>query len=75
LFQNDTFATALQILSMKQLLLFTFFLFSIHFFVEANPVKGSLHGFVRDLKTGKPIEGASVYISDVRVGVSTNQQG
>ena len=60
---------------MKQLLLFTFFLFSFHFLVNANPVKGSLSGCVRDLKTGKPIERASVYISDVRVGVSTNQQG
>ena len=75
MFQNAIFATALQISTMKQLLLFTFFLFSIHFFVKANPVKGSLHGFVRELKTGKPIAGASVYISDARVGVSTNQQG
>lgn len=75
MFQSAIFATALQKLDMKHLLLFSFFLFSFIHLIKANPVKGNLHGTVRDLKTTKPIEGASVYISDVRVGAITNQQG
>lgn len=75
MFQYAIFATALQKLDMKHLLLFSFFLFSFIHLIKANPVKGHLHGTVRDLKTGKPIEGASVYISDVRVGAITNQLG
>ena len=48
------------------------------FFINANAfdnVKGNFTGIVKDHKTGKPIEGASVTISDAKTGSSTNANG
>jgi iron complex outermembrane recepter protein len=38
-------------------------------------IKGSFAGIVSDIATGKPLSGVSVYISDARIGVSTNSKG
>jgi iron complex outermembrane recepter protein len=38
-------------------------------------VKGSFAGIVSDIATGKPLSSVSVYISDARIGVSTNSKG
>ncbi len=48
------------------------------FFINANAfdnVKGNFTGVVKDLKTGNPIEGVSVIISDVKTGSTTNAKG
>jgi iron complex outermembrane receptor protein len=48
------------------------------FFINANAidnVKGNFTGIVKDLKTGNPIEGVSVIISDAKTGSSTNANG
>lgn len=37
--------------------------------------KGSLAGVVTDAKTGQPIQGASVYVADIKSGSSTNAKG
>lgn len=49
-------------------------LFTISFDAIAF-VKGSFRGTIMDSKTRKPIEGASIYISDVKIGCSTNNLG
>ncbi|MBL7702613.1 MAG: TonB-dependent receptor [Ferruginibacter sp.] len=38
-------------------------------------VNGTFSGKITDAKTGAPIEGASVYIADIRSGTSTNAAG
>ena len=38
-------------------------------------ITGTFSGKITDAKTGAPIEGASVYISDIRSGTSTNSSG
>ena len=48
------------------------------FFINANAidnVKGNFTGIVKDLKTGNPIEGVSVIISDAKTGSTTNAKG
>ena len=63
---------------MRKLLIlcqFIIFLF-IQNIATADPlIKGNLTGIVKDLKTGKPIEGASVTISDAKTGSTTNAKG
>ena len=38
-------------------------------------INGTFSGKITDAKTGAPIEGASIYISDIRSGTSTNASG
>ncbi len=38
-------------------------------------IKGSLSGVITDIKTGLPIEGASVYIADIKTGTKTDSKG
>ncbi len=38
-------------------------------------IKGAFSGIVKDAQTGNPIEGASVYISDVKLGSITDKKG
>jgi len=62
---------------MKRFLLF-FFLIFISFINNqalSLPLKGILSGIVKDSKTGNPIEGVSIYITDLRTGSSTNSKG
>lgn len=40
-----------------------------------NTVNNTFTGQVTDAKTGKPIEAASVYIADIRIGSSTDAEG
>ena len=40
-----------------------------------NSLKGSFSGIVIDAATGKPLSGVSIYISDTRIGASTNLKG
>jgi len=42
---------------------------------KAITVNGTFSGKVTDANTGAPIEGASVYISDIRSGTSTDASG
>ena len=42
---------------------------------DGEIVKGSFSGVVTNAYTGKPLNGVSVYISDVRIGTSTNEKG
>ncbi|MFM2359890.1 MAG: hypothetical protein RLY16_1883 [Bacteroidota bacterium] len=45
-------------------------------FVEAKPiVKGQLSGVVTDAQTHQPIVGASVFVTDLRIGASTKTGG
>ncbi len=64
---------------MKRFLLF-FYLIFISFISNQSlalslPLKGIFTGFVKDSKTGDPIEGVSIYITDLRTGSSTNSKG
>jgi iron complex outermembrane receptor protein len=47
----------------------------INTLIAAPPLKGNLSGTVKDIKTGLPIEGVSVYITDIKSGGYTNQKG
>jgi iron complex outermembrane receptor protein len=38
-------------------------------------IKGDFNGTIRDQKTGLPIEGASIYFTDIKAGGSTNKEG
>lgn len=40
-----------------------------------NPVNGTFTGKITDAQTGEPIEGVSVYISDIRSGTATDASG
>jgi iron complex outermembrane receptor protein len=55
--------------------LFIILLFSNHLLFAKNRDKGTLSGKVTDSKTGKPIEGVSITITDVKLGTSTNEEG
>ena len=44
-------------------------------FAFHNPLKGSFSGTVRDAKSGEPIQGAYVTISEIKVGTNTNAKG
>ncbi|MBS1734232.1 MAG: TonB-dependent receptor [Bacteroidetes bacterium] len=57
-----------------------FFFYTICFFFNlpiyaGAPLKGSLTGTVKDAKTGKPLQGVSITISDIKAGGTTNAQG
>ena len=55
--------------------LFIILFFSNHLLFAKNRDKGTLSGKVTDNKTGKPIEGVSITITDVKLGTSTNEEG
>ncbi|MEO6668530.1 MAG: TonB-dependent receptor [Ferruginibacter sp.] len=38
-------------------------------------LKGKLSGVITDAKTGKPVQGASIYIADIKTGSSTDEKG
>jgi iron complex outermembrane recepter protein len=60
----------------KLLLLFFMCITTIAFAGKVNEIlKGSFSGIVTDAITGKPLSGVSVYISDARLGTSTNNNG
>ena len=40
-----------------------------------NVLKGKFSGIVTDAATGKPLEGVNVYLSDLKIGTSTNDKG
>ncbi len=62
---------------MKKLLFFAVFIFSqsSHASKKKLVLKGNFFGVVTDASSGKPLQGVSVYISDVRSGTSTNAKG
>jgi iron complex outermembrane receptor protein len=60
---------------MKKLIPFVLFLIIFHSFHAIASIKGSFSGIVKDSKTGRPIEGASIYISDLKAGSSSNSNG
>ncbi len=49
--------------------------FHNHAIANSIILKGSFSGVVKDLKTGLPIEGATVYIADIKAGGNTNSKG
>ncbi len=61
--------------SMKKILLIVYLLFFIKSFDSFALLKGSFGGTVIDNITKKPIEGASIYVSDMKMGCSTNFLG
>ena len=54
---------------------FTIFLMLFVGPLNALNIKGDFFGVVKDKKTGIPIEGASVYLADIKAGSSTNKEG
>ena len=64
---------------MKKIIVFISIVAGIvfHNYAIANVIilKGSFIGIVKDIKTGLPIEGASVYIADIKAGCNTNSKG
>ncbi len=64
---------------MKIFLSLTIFICFISFTVFAKNtryiLKVSFSGIVTDASTGKPLSGVSVYISDIKIGTSTNEKG
>ena len=55
------------------ILLFSLFHFNVH--ANSFPVKVTLSGVVADSKTNLPLQGASVYIPDLKLGVVTDSLG
>jgi hypothetical protein len=58
---------------------YSIFLFSF-VFLSGNTFamltnKGEFSGIVKDRNSGNPIEGASVYIADQKIGSSTDSKG
>ncbi|MBS1743852.1 MAG: TonB-dependent receptor [Bacteroidetes bacterium] len=41
----------------------------------STEIKGSISGVITDEKTGKPIQGASIYIADIKTGSSSDANG
>jgi iron complex outermembrane receptor protein len=66
--------TKIKIIGIK-LSLFVFVLFSFTTIYALSHVKGDFSGTIKDKKTGMPIEGASVYLADIKAGSSTNKDG
>ena len=62
---------------MKKIIFLTYIIFSCSNFSKAagEPLKGSFSGVIKDMNTGLPIPGATVYIADMKVGSSTNTRG
>jgi iron complex outermembrane receptor protein len=62
---------------MKKIIFLTYIIFSCSNFSKAagEPLKGSFSGVIKDMITGLPIPGATVYIADMKVGSSTNTRG
>ena len=61
---------------------YSYCLIAFIFFITASPVlasikhlQGTLTGKITDLKTGQPLQGAFVYIADLKTGASTNESG
>jgi iron complex outermembrane recepter protein len=60
----------------KLIILFCVCISTLAFAGKASEIlKGSFSGIVTDAITGKPLSGVSVYISDARLGTSTNYNG
>ena len=59
-------------------IIFSFLCF-VFVVAKANNVnhilKGKFSGIVTDANTGKPLEGVNVYLSDLKIGTSTNDKG
>ncbi len=53
----------------------TTFSFTAKSFETTPLLKGSFSGVVKDAKTGSPIQGASIYIADIKMGSNTNSKG
>jgi iron complex outermembrane receptor protein len=70
------FATLFQIkfLLMRLLIGLILSLFTSSLLAE-QLAQGRFQGVVKDAKTGLPMEGVSVYISDLKMGANTNAQG
>ncbi len=63
---------------MKRSIIFTFLCISaLTIDAVANNVfvKGNVRGIIKDLKTGEPIQGATVILADLKVGSNTNAKG
>ncbi len=69
---------------MKQLILYTLILAAVSLHAQSpdssnvrrsRAVTGSLSGTVTDAKTQKPVPGASVFISDLKLGVAADSNG
>ncbi len=60
---------------MKKILHSFLILLTIFFTTQSFALQGTLSGKVTDAKTGAPIEGATIYITDIRTGVSSDAAG
>jgi iron complex outermembrane recepter protein len=62
---------------MKKIFLFTFLLISLtaKSNLSTDFLKGSFAGVITDASTGKPLSGVSIFISDARLGTTTNTNG
>ncbi len=60
---------------MRSLIVFIYSLLIVSFAIAHPLDQGRFHGVIKDAHTGLPIEGASVYIADTKMGANTNAQG
>ncbi len=60
---------------MKYILIFILSYFSIFTLAKANGIKSTLSGIVSDAKTKQPLQGASVFIHDAKVGAISKKDG
>ena len=54
---------------------FTLAFILVNYLAEGQGIKNSLSGTVTDAKTGKPLVGASIIITDLKTGAYTNDYG
>ena len=54
---------------------FTLAFILVNYLAAGQGIKNSLSGTVTDGKTGKPLDGASIIITDLKTGAYTNEQG
>jgi iron complex outermembrane recepter protein len=62
---------------MKKIFLFAFLIMSLiaKSNLPSNFLKGNFEGIITDVSTGKALSGVSIFISDARLGTTTNSKG
>jgi iron complex outermembrane recepter protein len=62
---------------MKKIFLFAFLIMSLiaKSNLPSNFIKGNFEGIITDVSTGKALSGVSIFISDARLGTTTNSKG
>lgn len=60
---------------MLKISLVTLFIYFSSVAFATNPEQGSFSGKVMNAETGKPVIGATIYITNLKQGTSTNEAG